>query len=180
MRANAYCHRKLKGGRPFGDIIPSVPTHFSSWFHLIDSPLNVALHLDVIRTVLSEKMKDPSIPGFIPFILWKWHSHLIYQYNISGLAQWESGIIHIAKTGSKNGIHMGENYSIVWIMQREGLNMWSERNAAALIIFFTDFDTCSSSWMCCFHSLAWSNVSSCRLYIKFSGWNPKTQWCEKL
>lgn len=38
---------------------------------LIDSPLNVALHLDVIRTVLSEKMKDLSILGFIPFILCK-------------------------------------------------------------------------------------------------------------
>lgn len=71
MRANAYCHRKLKGGRPFWVIIPSVPTLFFSRFHLIDSPLNVALHLDVIRTVLSEKMKDLSILGFIPFILRK-------------------------------------------------------------------------------------------------------------
>lgn len=71
MRANAYCYRKLKGARPFGGIIPPVSTPFFSWFYLIDSPLNVALHLDVIRTVLSEKMKDLSIPGFIPFILHK-------------------------------------------------------------------------------------------------------------
>lgn len=77
---------------------------------LIDSPLNVALHLDVIRTVLSEKMKDLSILGFIPFILHKWHSHLIYQCNIS--APLESGLIHVAKTSSKNGVHMGENYNI--------------------------------------------------------------------
>lgn len=90
---------------------PSLHPLFS-WFHLIDSPLNVALHLDVIRTVLSEKMKDLSILGFIPFILGKRHSHLIYQWNISVLPQWESGIIHIAQTGSKNGVHMGENYNI--------------------------------------------------------------------
>lgn len=57
-------------------------------------------------------MKDLSIPGFIPFILRKWHSHLIYQCNISAQPQWESGIIHVAEAGSKNGIHMGENYNI--------------------------------------------------------------------
>lgn len=57
-------------------------------------------------------MKDLSIPGFIPFILHKWHSHLIYQRNISAAPQWESGIIHRAKTGSENGIHMGESYNI--------------------------------------------------------------------
>lgn len=71
MRANARRHRKLKGGGPFGSTIPPIPTPFFSGFRLIDSPLNVALHLDVIGTVLSEKMKELSIPGFIPFILQK-------------------------------------------------------------------------------------------------------------
>ena len=146
MRANAYCHRKLKGGRPFGGIIPLVPTPFFSWFHLIDSPLNVALHLDVIRTVLSEKMKDLSIPGFIPFILRKWHSHLIYQGNISALPQWESGIIHIAKTSSNNGIHTGENYNMYELCSGRGrVCHQSKFNEAALIQFPLNFDTSSSA-----------------------------------
>lgn len=47
------------------------PHPLLSWLDLIDNPLNVALHLDVIRTVLSEEMKDLSILGFIQFILRK-------------------------------------------------------------------------------------------------------------
>lgn len=107
MRPNAHRHRKLKGGRPFGIIIPPNLPPFFSWFHLIDSPLNVALHLDVIRTVLSEKMKELSIPGFIPFILHKWRSHFIYQCNISAAPQRRSRIIQAVKSSIRTSIHAG-------------------------------------------------------------------------
>lgn len=116
MRANAHCHRKLKGGRPFGGIIPPVPPphlfFFSSRFHLIDSPLNVALHLDVIRTVLSQKMKDLSIPGFIPFIPRQMTQplNLSAQY-LSPATMGRRGMIHITKTSGEDGAHMGENYN---------------------------------------------------------------------
>lgn len=59
MRANARCRRKLKGGETFRGIIPTVSACSFSRFHLIDSPPNVALHLDVIRMVFSQKMKPP-------------------------------------------------------------------------------------------------------------------------
>lgn len=51
MRANARCRRKLKGGSTFWGIIPPAPARSFSRFHVIDSPPNVALHLDVIRMV---------------------------------------------------------------------------------------------------------------------------------
>lgn len=107
MRGNAHRHRILNGRRPFGIIIPPVPPLFFSWFRLIDSPLNVALHLDVIRTVLSEKMKELSIPGLVPFILHKWQSHFIYQCNSSAPPQRRSCLIRTVSSSIRTGIHVG-------------------------------------------------------------------------
>ena len=117
MRANAHPHRKLKGGKPFGRIIPLVPAP-SFFMVLLDwYSSKCCSTFRCNRDSLIEKMKELSIPGFIPFILHKWHSHFIYQCNISSRPLWRSCIIPTVKSSIKAGVDL--TYECSWEKEKE-------------------------------------------------------------
>lgn len=70
-------------------------------------------------------MKELSIPGFIPFILHKWHSHFIYQCNISVPPPLRSGMIQAVDSSIKTGIHAGMDLKWVQLEKETEVSLLS-------------------------------------------------------
>lgn len=81
-------------------------------------------------------MKDSSILGFIPFILHKWHSHLIHQHDISPLHRKVEQSIFREMGGCKNGaIQQDKNYNTDKYCNHTKIRHLSSHNGSALIRF---------------------------------------------